>query len=88
MFIKINKTQAAKYLKEGESVAVCPSNLRLGSPWNPEALIDAWTIEPFNCIGCKGKDHFKHKFNNFLNHFMYYNCNAESGNKVAFYLYK
>jgi len=80
MYTRIDRAKAKKLIKQGLHVALCASNMRPGDPWYPEIEINRYSVNNYNGID------FESKFKNLVNHFMYYNCNKETGNKVSYFL--
>lgn len=89
MYNKITKTQAISDLLSGKEVVLCPCNLRVGTPWLCESVIDLYSVidEPV-WLGSSRRENrtaiTKH-FDEFLKHYKYYNCNGEAGSKVSYY---
>ena len=90
MYTKINKTQVITRLLEGKEVVLCPNNLRLNTPWHCESIINIYNIisKPIFTGDSRRKIRkaATENFNIFLNHYMYYNCSDETGNKVNYFI--
>ena len=86
---RIDKRQARRAYDAGETVYLCPCNLRPFGFWRPEIDINktdylkAGFSEPF--IFSDGSSEMD--FNRRLNQFEFYNCiNTETGKYSAFYI--
>lgn len=73
-YTRITKAAAKKVYLSGDNIALCPVNLRPGSPYNFEIVINISN----NTDG--------RSFDDILNAFTFYNCNlSETGRYTAFY---
>jgi hypothetical protein len=73
-FTRITKAQARVLWGKGETIAICPAELRPGAPWHPEATYTA-------------EQQRDNDLDRVVNSFEYYNCqNSETGKYAAFYL--
>lgn len=73
-YTRISKAAAKKAYLSGDNIALCPVNLRPGSPYNPEIVLNISN----NTDG--------RSFDDILNAFTFYNCNlSEAGRYAAFY---
>ncbi len=82
-FARVSKAVAKQAFVNGFTIALCPSNLRPGMPWHPEAIIN---IEMYgdDIANDKGAEN---DFNKLLNSFEYCNCvNTETGKYTAFFI--
>lgn len=70
-FNRVNRKRARNAFNKGITIAFCPSNLRPGYPWHPEAIIV--------------KNEEWEDFETFENHFSALNCNAETGKRVNYF---
>ena len=68
--VRIYKEEARKRYENGEKIYLLPSKARIGSIW----------ISPIMII--KGEGTFDSK----VNAFSYYNCSAETGRAVHYYI--
>ena len=76
MYIKVNKTAAKKLLRNGYTIRVLPCNVKFKNLF----------FEPFE-IDMAWLEANEMTFETFVNHYMYYNCNAELGKYPAYFLY-
>lgn len=74
--IRINKITASKFISAGYTVKLLPSKTRLGNPW----------LEPFHIDKAKLESDDR-TFDNFINEYVFYNCNSELGTYPHFYLH-
>lgn len=73
-FTRINRTKARTAYAHGLPVLACPCNLRPGSPWHPEAILDPRTVD----LG---------DFDTWEGWFILWNCiNSETGKRPAYYI--
>ena len=68
--VKITKALARKMYNNGEEIMVIPNKVR------PNSMLASWTRKPDNEDG---------DFEKLCNAIFYYNCNPETGMKLAFY---
>jgi hypothetical protein len=69
---RVPKSVAQKAFEKGQSVILCPVEMNPASPWGVSALVDKETAES--------------DFERVVNAFEYYNCHAESGRYVKFFV--
>lgn len=73
-FTRITRTKARAAYTHGLPVLACPCNLRPGSPWHPEAILDPRTVN----LG---------DFDTQEGWFILWNCiNGETGKRPAYYI--
>lgn len=79
---RINKKAAEKAFVNGKTVVAIPHNLRPFTPWHCEFYWNRSQYEQFVAdeIG------MKNYFSNLCNSCEFYNCNAETGKYLAFYV--
>lgn len=87
VFTRVSKAAAKKAFVAGFTIALCPSNLRPGTPWHPEYITSREIRTAFfgdyiiDDIGAKND------FYNLLNSFEYYNCTStKTGKYTAFFI--
>ena len=68
---RISKIEARKWYNAGETICVCPNNLRPDSPWFSGILVNSQQNGDFDKM---------------CNAVSYYNCNSEAGRYLSFYL--
>ena len=69
---RVNKTRAEKLFKGGETILFIPCKLNPTSPWSIGVEVNT------NSTDCS--------FNELCNAITYYNCNAETGKYLAYYV--
>ena len=80
---RINKKQAGREYLAGNTIILCPCNLRPFSPWAPEFPLNRKMREQFiiDEIGAKND------FYNYVASYEYYNCtNSQTGKYTAYYI--
>lgn len=80
---RVTKKTAKRLYLQGETLTVCPRNLRPFSPWHCETWINKSTHEiDHNTTG----EDYSAIFDNWVMYFEIYNCiNAETGKYASFY---
>lgn len=73
-YLRVTKAAARKLYEAGETVILCPCNLRPGWPWYPEVEVKKETQDA--------------DFETILNHFEFYNLNPETGRYVNYFVRK
>lgn len=73
MYTKITKKEARKRFESGQSVYVLASKMHPDNMWMKPAEMSLYD------------DNNQYTFDSFINSYMYYNCNTETGMRVAFY---
>ena len=81
-FKRVNKTIAKRAYINGLSIVICPCNLHPFSAWMPGVKLNKKSREAF-VADLTG---LKNDFENWLDSFMYYNCDAERGYYPAYYI--
>lgn len=75
-FTRVSKTIARKAFVQGFTIAMCPSNLRPGTPWYPEYITNRAT-------------ELETDFDKLVNAFEWYNCtDMETGKHASFFMEK
>ena len=75
-FTRVSKTIARKAFVEGFTIAMCPSNLRPGTPWHPEYITNR-NMDP------------EPDFDKLINAFEWYNCtDTKTGKRASFFMEK
>lgn len=69
---QVNKTKARRMFNEGKELYMIPCNMRLNSPWGGPCRIVPKV--------------FDNTFEQAVNVFEYYNCNAETGKYANFFV--
>lgn len=69
---RVNKPTARRLFMDGQSVTICPCNMRPIGIWGMGAVIS--------------KKEADDTFDRIVNAFEYYNCNAETGYYASFYI--
>ena len=76
-FRRINRTKARTAYAHRLAVMICPCNLRPGTMWHPEAILDPR----------KGAFVDRMEFDSLENAFTFYNCiDGETGKRPAYYI--
>ena len=74
-YTRVSKAAMQSVIKRNIEFIIIPCNGRLETPWGLGVA-----VKPDEMLKEYGT------FNNFVNHFEYYNCNNELGNYAAFYV--
>lgn len=83
-FARISKVNAKHRYEAGETIYLCPHELRPGEPWHPETAIVKQGVEKTaNVQHFVGLDD---DFEKIVRDFEYYNCNLSVGNYPAYYI--
>lgn len=81
-YTRVNKATARKAYTAGNTVIICPCNLRPGSPWFPECYIN-YSDRDETETETPAAD----LFTKIINAHSFYNCiNSETGTYPAFYI--
>lgn len=87
---KKTKTQIIALVKksaEPVTVTLCPSKMRPGGVWNIGAAVLLKATEGGEIVHISHNDPTDiQPFNDLLNSFSYYNCTAETGKNIHFYV--
>lgn len=81
-FKRVNKKAARAAYINGLDIIITPCNLYPFGPWAPGYRLNKRSREAF-CLDDIG---IKNDFENLLDSFIYYNCNAEAGYYPAYYI--
>ena len=73
--IKVNKITAQKLINAGYTIKMLPCKMRFGSLWFEPAYIDKNKLDKWDIT-----------FEQFINEYTFYNCNAEQGKYPHYYL--
>ena len=75
-FTRVSKTIAKKAFVDGLTIAMCPSNMRPGTPWHPEYITSRNTD-------------LETDFDKLVNAFEWYNCtDTKTGKHASFFIEK
>lgn len=74
-YVRVSKAAMHSVIKRNINFIIIPCNGRLETPWHLEM-----EVNPGEMLENYGT------FDNFLNHYCYYNCNSELGKYPAFYV--
>lgn len=78
VFVRVNKHKARAMFKQGETVLMLQSNMRIDNMWQAPYPISRF----MDCVT------MGHTFDSIVDEFMYYNCDAERGYSVKYYVKK
>lgn len=74
-YVRINKRRARIKFGEGKAICLIPDRMRLGNAWNS-----------FCSISKSQTTDSDREFDNYVNHYMYYNCGVKSGCTVKYFI--
>ena len=78
---KITKNQAWEKFKKGKTIYLLPSKANLNSIWVSPYSLTKQSYEENSIY-----ENLFDFFNCMLNAYSYYNCNSETGKRIAFYV--
>lgn len=76
MYIQVNKRTAEKLINNGYTIRMIPCKLRLRNIWFEPAEINFEKLAEWDT-----------NFTKFVNEYIYYNCNNETGTRPSYFLY-
>lgn len=82
LYTRISKKTALNMYCKGESIALCPCNLRPGAPWYPDVILNRSNRKEYTT----DEESVRNDFNNLIASFEFYNLNPDSGSRVYYYL--
>ena len=83
-WVRIDKRRARKLYDQGRPVLLCRVNMRPFGPWRMEYMAQKGTYAPI--VNDWETVVPRSKFDDVVNSFTYYNCNAETGRFPAYYV--
>ena len=79
---RISKKNAERRYNDGETIYLCPHQLRPGKPWYPEVgIVKGDKVDDCQYFVVASDD-----FEKVVSEFTYYNCNYEVGHYPAYYI--
>ena len=77
-YVRASKSAAKRVFSRGDTVIICPVNLRPDSMWSPRVPIAHSNSSEFD---------FDREFERYVNEFEFYNCTCnETGRYIAYYV--
>lgn len=87
-YTRVNKRKAETLIIQGKTIICTPSNLRPFGVWGVDTVVNKETLNAqYNYKKVKSDKNILHYyFTQFCNSFEFYNCTAETGKYINFYV--